>query len=634
MCGIAGFLACGGGQGRSDPDAALRAMSDALAHRGPDDIGAWRDGDSGIWLGFRRLSILDLSQAGHQPMASHCGRYVLAFNGEIYNHLEIRRALAGVRGEAWRGHADSETLLAAVSHWGIKAALTRAVGMFAFAIWDRELRVLTLARDRLGEKPLYYGWQGDHFLFGSELKALKAHPAFRAGIDRDALTLLLRHSYVPAPYSIHSGIRKLEPGMMLQVSAAARDPSVESFWSVRAAVEAGRRDPFRGTAVEAVDALESLLAGAIGQQMVADVPLGAFLSGGVDSSAVVALMQAQSSRSVKTFAIGFDERGYDEAVHANAVARHLGTDHTELYVSAEDARAVIPRLPAIYDEPFADSSQIPTFLVAQLARAGVTVSLSGDGGDELFGGYHRYDSLIRLWRLVGWAPGPLRRGLASALKPRNPASRIAGKLDAAAAVLAAKRPEEVYHRLVSHWKDPASVVSGSREPPTVLTDRNAWMPLPDLLHRGMYLDQLSYLPGDILAKVDRAAMAVSLETRVPLLDHRVVEFAWRLPVDYLVREGQTKWILRQVLYRHAPRALFERPKQGFGVPIGAWLRGPLRAWAEALLEESRLRREGFFDPGPIRRKWAEHSAGTQNWQAYLWDVLMFQAWLEAQRASP
>jgi len=634
MCGIAGFLASATRPDRTSPDAALRSMCDAIAHRGPDDDGAWSDPEAGIWLGHRRLSILDLSAAGHQPMRSPCGRYLLVFNGEIYNHLELRHALAGVHGEAWRGHADTETLLVAVSHWGIKAALTHVVGMFAFALWDRESRVLTLARDRLGEKPLYYGWQGDHFLFGSELKALKAHPAFGADIDRDALTLLMRHSYIPAPYSIYSGIRKLEPGTMLQVSASSRDLHIETFWSVRDAVQAGRRDPFRGSAGEAVDALEKLLAVAVGGQMVADVPLGAFLSGGVDSSTIVALMQAQSSRPVKTFAIGFEEAGYDEAVHANAVARHLGTDHTELYVSAEDARAVVPRLPAIYDEPFADSSQIPTFLVAQLARAGVTVSLSGDGGDELFGGYHRYDSLVRLWRLVGWAPRPARRALASALTAFTPGSRGAGRLASVAAVLAARQPEVAYHRLVSHWKEPASIVRGGREPPTVLTDRSAWLPLPELLHRGMYLDQVSYLPGDILAKVDRAAMAVSLETRVPLLDHRVVEFAWRLPAEFLVRDGETKWILRQVLYRHAPKALFERPKQGFGVPIGAWLRGPLRPWAEALLEDGRLRGEGFFDPEPIRRKWTEHSAGTHNWQAYLWDVLMFQAWLEARRAGP
>lgn len=653
MCGIAGFLSLRAQSSQSELDAVLQAMTDAIAHRGPDDSGAWRNADAGVWLGFRRLSILDLSQAGHQPMVSRCGRYVLVFNGEVYNHVAIRRELGGRYEGEWRGHADSETLLAAISRWGIKAALTRAVGMFAFAVWDCESRTLTLARDRIGEKPLYYGWQGETFLFGSELKALKAHPGLSADIDRDALTLLLRHNYIPAPHSIYTGIRKLLPGVILQVSAEAREPRFETYWSARSMAESTCKDPFRGSATEAVDSLETLLTDAVRQQMVADVSLGAFFSGGIDSSTVVALMQAQSSQPVKTFTIGFGEAEYNEAEHAKAVAQHIGTDHTELYVSAEEARAVIPRLPALYDEPFSDSSQIPTFLVAQLARSQVTVSLSGDAGDELFGGYNRYLWVDGLWRRVGWAPRRARSLLSAGLMAVEPASwnrffaafdnliptryrftDPAEKLNRLAEILAEEHAGEIYRQFVSHWKRPASIVMGAREPPTVLTDKENWATLPELMHRMMFLDLVSYLPDDILVKVDRAAMGVSLETRIPLLDHRVVEFAWRLPLEFKIRDGQTKWALRQVLYRHVPRALIERPKMGFGVPVGAWLRGPLRQWTEALLDESRLRREGFFDPAPIRRKWAEHLSGARNWEFHLWDILMFQAWLEAGRRYP
>lgn len=652
MCGITGFLALDSRRYAAGQDRALQRMSDSLVHRGPDDSGAWRDADAGIWLGFRRLSILDLSQAGHQPMVSHCGRYVLVFNGEIYNHLAIRRELGDPGAGGWRGHADSETLLAAFSRWGVDAALARTVGMFGFAVWDRQTRDLTLARDRLGEKPLYCGWQGDTFLFGSELKALRSHPDFVANVDRDALTLLLRHNYIAAPRTVYAGIRKLEPGTLLRVSAQAREPRITTWWSASGAVEAARQDPFRGDAAAAVDALEAVLTEAVRGQMVADVPHGAFLSGGIDSSTIVALMQSQSSQPVRTFTIGFSEPGYDEAVHAKAVAQHLGTDHTELYVSSAEARAVIPRLPALYDEPFADSSQIPTFLVAQLARTKVTVSLSGDGGDELFGGYDRYAWMKDLWRGIGWAPQFARSALAAGLGavPAATWDRVVGaleimvptryraggygeKLHRLAEVLAARQPEHVYRQIVSHWNHPETVVLGGHELPTPLSDAGG-PSLPELTHRLMYLDLVSYLPDDILAKVDRAAMGVSLETRVPLLDHRVVEFAWRLPLDFKVRAGQGKWVLRQVLYRHVPQALIERPKMGFGVPVGAWLRGPLRDWAESLLDESRLRREGYFDPAPIRRKWEEHVGGARNCEYHLWDVLMFQAWLEAQQVGP
>lgn len=627
-------------------------MAHAIIHRGPDDAGVWMDGAEGVALAHRRLSILDLSPAGHQPMVSACGRYVLTFNGEIYNHLELRCELAtvgagGTAPVAWRGHSDTETLLAAFAAWGVAEALKRCVGMFALALWDREGRTLTLARDRLGEKPLYYGWQGDTFLFGSELKALKAHPGFCAEIDRNALTLFLRHNAIPAPYSIYQGIFKLLPGSFLQLHAGQKDARPVAYWSARQVAEAGQRNLFRGSVAEAVTELERLLARAIGGQMAADVPLGAFLSGGIDSTSVVALMQTQSARPVKTFTIGFNETGYNEAEHALAVSRHLGTEHTELYVTPQDAMDVIPSLSAIYDEPFADSSQIPTCLVSRLARQHVTVSLSGDGGDELFGGYNRYFWARNLWRKLGWMPHPLRAAVAGVLTTVPPASwntafqklerwlpaklRYAtpgDKLHKVAEILAARSPEEIYLGLVSHWKHPAQLVRGSHEPQTLLTDPSRQADLPDFEHRMMYLDTVTYLPDDILTKVDRAAMSISLETRVPLLDHRLVEFAWTLPLDMKIRHGQGKWLLRQVLYRHVPQSLMERPKMGFGVPIDQWLRGPLKPWAAALIEPARLMREGIFDPVPIQRKWLEHQAGARNWSYYLWDVLMFQAWME------
>ncbi len=599
-------------------------------------------------------------------MVSASGRFVIVFNGEIYNHLELRKALekSGIIPRpdgttiGWRGHSDTETLLAAFDAWGVEATLKRCVGMFAIALWDRATCILTLARDRLGEKPLYYGWQEDVLLFGSELKALRVHPSFRGEIDRDALALLLRHNYIPAPYSIYKGIQKLPPGSYWQVSAesivASGSPSTQRgvmkhYWSARDVAEAGQAHPFGGSAEDGRDELERLLGQSITGQMMADVPLGAFLSGGIDSSTVVALMQAQSARPVKTFTIGFYEQEYNEAEHAHAVARHLGCEHTELYMKPDEAQAVIPLLPTLYDEPFSDSSQIPTYLVSRLAADHVTVSLSGDGGDELFGGYNRYFWAQSVWRKLGWLPRPLRMALAGTLTTLPPEawngafrglSRLlparwrykspGDKLHKLAEILAVKAPEEIYLALVSHWKEPAAVVVNGREQPTPLTDPAQWASLPDFESRMMYLDTVTYLPDDILAKVDRAAMGVSLETRVPMLDHRLLEFAWRLPLNMKIRNGQGKWILRQVLYRHVPQALVERPKMGFGVPIDAWLRGPLRVWAEDLLSETGLEREGFFRSQPIRQKWAEHLAGRRNWSYYLWDVLMFQGWLRAQ----
>ena len=656
MCGFVGFLGGITPYGRLGGEAMLKRMADTIAYRGPDDAGYWCDEDHRVGLGHRRLAIVDLSLAGHQPMQSASGRYIIAFNGEIYNHLLLRQELRATgQTPSWRGHSDTEMLLAGFDAWGIQGTVERATGMFAFAVWDRQTKALTLARDRLGEKPLYYGWQGRGngavFLFGSELKALRAHPDFENNINRGALGLHLRHNYIPSPYSIYEGISKLLPGSLLTVSLQLREPQVRAYWSGAQVAESGLANAFEGDAEQAVDALEVLLKDAVRQQMMADVPLGAFLSGGVDSSTVVALMQAQSSRPVKTFTIGFNEEGYNEAVHAKAVARHLGTDHTELYVTAEQARAVIPLLPTLYDEPFSDSSQIPTYLVSGLARQHVTVSLSGDAGDELFCGYNRYQMTANLWRKLTAVPLPLRKLAARGLTSISPQSwnrladalarflpssarlaNVGDKLHKGAGVLSSQSADALYLGLVSHWHDPASVVIGGHEPPTLLTGNVPALNGLDDVQRMMALDMLTYLPDDILTKVDRAAMGVSLETRVPFLDHRVVEFAWSLPQSMKLRDGQSKWALRQVLYRHVPKALIERPKMGFGVPIDIWLRGPLRGWAEDLLSEARLKREGFFNPAPIRRKWAEHLSGQRNWQYHLWDVLMFQAWLASNPA--
>lgn len=648
MCGFAGELRAGGG-GLDDHQ--LRAFGDAIAHRGPDDAGLWRDDIQGIGLVHRRLAIVDLSPAGHQPMASVSGRFVLAYNGEIYNHMDLRRLIDLMGGApAWRGHSDTETLLAGFDVWGVEETLKRSIGMFAFALWDRQEHTLTLARDRLGEKPLYFGWQGqsDHavFLFGSELKALRAHPSFKAPIDRDALALYLRHNYIPAPHSIYQGIRKLMPGTFLTVSRKQRDAEPRPYWSaLDTAVSGVAHTRLSLSPQDAVSELEGLLKSAVARQMMADVPLGAFLSGGIDSSTIVALMQAQSSRPVKTFTIGFHEAGYNEAEHAKAVAAYLGTEHTELYVTPQEAMAVIPRLPTIYDEPFADSSQIPTFLVSQLARQHVTVSLSGDAGDELFSGYTRYTATAGMWRKLTRLPLPLRRTAARSITAVSPdawsamarmltgqrlGQRFGDKLHKGAGVLGCRSVDALYHGLVSHWNDPAQLVIGGREPPTLLTGLQPDLPGLGPVERMMALDMVTYLPDDILTKVDRASMAVSLESRVPMLDHHVVEFAWRLPQSLKLRGGLGKWVLRQVLYRHVPKKLIDRPKMGFGVPIDVWLRGPLRDWAEALIDDSRLRREGYFDPAPIRQKWVEHLGGSRNWAYHLWDVLMFQAWLETQ----
>ncbi|MDW6020966.1 asparagine synthase (glutamine-hydrolyzing) [Mesorhizobium sp. BAC0120] len=648
MCGIAGILETNASSGIDRET--VRRMTDFIMHRGPDDGGEWTDPEAGIGLAQRRLAIIDLSPAGHQPMISHSGRYVIVFNGEMYNFRELRQRLDSETNIEWRGHSDTEVLLAAIERWGVKAALQASVGMFALALWDRKERRLFLARDRVGEKPLYYGRIGRRFAFASELKAFRALPSWKPEIDRGALALLMRHNYVPAPYSIYKGVQKLLPGCLLTLSSPASEPQVEPYWSAREAAEQGRDRPFEGSPQEAVTELEALLRQSLNGQMMADVPLGAFLSGGVDSSTVVALMQSMSSQPVRTFTIGFQQTSYNEADHAKQVAQHLGTDHTELYVSEKETMDVIPNLPEIYCEPFADSSQIPTYLVSRLARQRVTVSLSGDAGDELFSGYTRYSVTDAFWNRLSRIPGPLRSAIAGLATLPAPAfydrlvgplmplmpeqfrfNRFGDKVHKGAELLSLRTPNDVYRRLCSHWADPSQIVVGSEEPATMLTGLEGLPSLQGNVERMMYLDLKSYLPDDILVKVDRAAMAVSLETRVPLLDHRLVEFAFSLPLSVLRAEGTTKWPLRQILYKYVPKALIERPKMGFGVPIGDWLRGALRDWAEDLLSERRLQADGILRPEPIRHAWSEHLSGRRDNQYLLWDVLMFQAWRDKQR---
>ncbi len=625
-------------------------MARSLAHRGPDDSGAWADPEVGVSLGFRRLSILDLSQAGHQPMHSHDGRHVIVFNGELYNFAAIRRTLEQL-GHGFRSRSDTEVALAAVSEWGLEGALARFNGMFAFALWDRDERVLHIVRDPLGEKPLYFGWFGPTFLFGSELKALRAHPSFRADVNRDALGLYLRHGFVPSPWTIYAGVSKLGPGKRLAIPTRQGPPRVEphAYWSAATVAEHGDRQPLLGSDSEVVSELDVRLREAVALRMQADVPVGAFLSGGIDSAAVVALMQASSNRAVKTFTIGFAEAAQNEAEHAAAVARHLGTEHHELYVTPARAMEVIPRLPSIYDEPFADMSQIPTVLVSELARREVTVVLTGDGGDEVLGGYNRYLSGLAIGRRLAKVPGPGRRGLARILElpswerwealsdsagrvlpPRLRHRHGADKVQKVAAMLRANDVGDLYRSLMSHWDAPERVALGSSEPATPVTEAGLRPVLGDPAAEMMWLDTVTYLPDNNLTRVDRATMSSGLEARPPLIDRTLVEFAWRLPLSVKIRGQEGKWPLRQLLYRYVPQSLVERPKLGFGVPVGRWLQQDLRPWAEDLLDEKRLGEEGFFDPVIVRRAWADHLSGKRNFKDRLWSVLMFQAWLEAQ----
>ena len=647
MCGFAGVLVPGG-LGRDAGDG-VRAMTERLAHRGPDDAGIWLDHEAGIALAHRRLAVLDLSPAGAQPMRSPSGRYVIAFNGEIYNHNELREELAE-RAIAWRGRSDTETLLATIERWGVRPALERCIGMFAFALWDRAERCLTLGRDRLGEKPCYYGWTRGRLAFASELKALRALPGYDAPLDRDVLALYLRYGYVPAPWSIHRGVAKLPAGCLVRWGPATVPgamPEPEPYWSLRDVAQRGLEHPFSGDDRAAVDELERLLQRSIALQSVADVPLGAFLSGGVDSSAVVALMQAQASRPVRTFTIGFAEGAYDESAHARSVARHLGTDHTELTVTPDEALAALTRIPAVYDEPYGDASAIPTLLLAALARRHVTVSLSGDGGDELFAGYGRYHRVDAVWSRVQRAPPALRSVAATALaavparllgtllaraRPNGFAHLLPQRVRSLQVALRAGSVLEPYREVMSVWSDPASLLEGDvREPPSALTDPGLRLGAGRPIDAMAYADGITYLPDDVLVKVDRAAMAVSLETRVPLLDHRLVAFAWSLPPEMKTRDGVWKWVLRRVLDRYVPAQLIERPKMGFGVPMDRWLRGPLRGWAEELLSAERLRSDGYLRPAPVRAAWEAHCAGRADWQHRLWPLLALQVWLDQER---
>ncbi|MCZ4282361.1 asparagine synthase (glutamine-hydrolyzing) [Kiloniella laminariae] len=638
MCGIAGFLENAADRSDEGLSRLAMAMANALLHRGPDSGDAWAEASTGIALSHRRLAIVDLSSAGAQPMVSACGRYVLAYNGEVYNHNDIRPELEE-NGIKFRGHSDTEVILEGCARWGIKATVRKLIGMFAFALWDRHERRLTLVRDRLGIKPLYWAQTSKSFLFGSELKALRSHPDCPGEINRNSVAGFLRHNYIGGANSIYQGVNKLEPGWMLSVRAG-EEPVLERYWSLDDVVAEAQAKPFTGSDTEAVDALHDLLMDATGRRMMADVPLGAFLSGGIDSSTVVALMQAQSERAVKTFSIGFNEEGYNEARHAAEVARHLKTDHTELYVSPSEARDVIPQLPFYFDEPFSDSSQIPTYLVSKMTRGHVTVALSGDGGDELFGGYTRYFTAEKYGRSLFGQPQALRNLEAYAIRSLSPStwdslsniipasrrpSLFGDKLYKLANLLNGER-DDFYRGLISHWHNPDDLVIGGVEPRGLVWDEAVKQRVPDFIDRMQYLDTMTYLPDDILTKVDRASMAVSLEARVPLLDHRVVDFAWRLPRHMKIRNGQGKWLLRQVLYKYVPKEMVERPKMGFGVPIDAWLRGPLREWAEELLSPAALQSTGLLESAPVQKKWQEHLSGRRNWQYLLWDVLMLQAW--------
>jgi len=651
MCGFSGFLNFNPIWG--DPLTLLQQMGDQLTHRGPDDSGVWFDNNCGVGLSHRRLSIIDLSAQGHQPMFSTSGRFVIAYNGEIYNHQELKKELLQA-GVIFRGGSDTEVLLAAIESWGIKQTLQRCIGMFAFSLWDKKEQTLSLVRDRMGEKPLYYGWQGKGakrtFLFASELKSLRQHSAWQGGIERDALANLLRYNYIPAPLTIHPGIFKLRPGYLLQLKKNDNgdwSEQEECWWSLQEVAQQARKNPFTGSRADAVDHLDKLLHDAIQGQSLADVPLGAFLSGGVDSSSVAAVMQAISDHSIKSFTIGFENSAYDESVDARAVANHLGTDHHEWIVTANDALSLIPQLPSYYDEPFADVSQIPTLLVSALAKQNVTVALSGDGGDELFAGYNRHQWAPKLLHRMQYFPEVIRKALAVLIESASPSGwdyffkiidpflprqlrvRHPGeKIHKIAMLLKQSGERELYETLVRIWPDPIPLLNGNSHD-LVGSHKKLWSIGGSFTERMTCLDTVTYLPDDILVKVDRAAMSNSLETRVPLLDHRIVEFATQLPLSMKIHQGTGKWILKELLDRYIPKELIERPKSGFGVPIGEWLRGPLQEWAEDLLSERKLKNGGYFDVKQVRKVWEQHSSGKKNQQYQLWSVLMFQAWLDS-----
>jgi asparagine synthase (glutamine-hydrolysing) len=621
-------------------------MVDTLRHRGPDANGVWTDAEAGVALGHTRLSIIDLSPAGAQPMVSSCGRFVLSYNGEVYNAPELRAELEA-RGRKFRGHSDTEVMVEGFAVWGVRETVERLIGMFAFAAWDRSSRTLTLGRDRLGIKPLYWGHVDGAFVFASELKALRTVPGWRGEIDRNALAAFLRYGYVPAPMSIYAGIEKLAPGTLLLCGEDGKIARA-SYWSLSDVAARGQAAQLDVSDEAVREMLEALLADAVRRRMIADVPLGMFLSGGIDSSTVAALMQANSAQPVRTFSIGFRERAYDEAAQAREVAAHLGTDHTELYVTPAEARAVIPRLQDIYDEPFADSSQIPTYLLSEMTRRHVTVALSGDGGDELFAGYNRYGQGLALAKMMRTLPRPVRRAMAGAMTAVSPGAwdyaarlvpsdkrpRQAGeKMHKLAGVLLEEDATGYHRRLATQSAEGASLVEGAGEPDESLYAEDIRERFADEMSWLQYVDTLTYLPDDILTKVDRASMAVALEVRVPLLDHRVVELSWRLPARFKRRAGAGKWLLRQIAYKYVPKTLLDRPKMGFAVPLDDWLRGPLKEWAADLLDPAALKREGLLAAAPIAKTWDAHQSGARNAHGFLWNVLMFEAWNASNQAS-
>lgn len=626
MCGVAGLFSPGTPRPGPDLEAIARRVTRTLQHRGPDAEGTWSDARAGIALGHRRLSILDLSPAGAQPMHSACGRYVIVFNGEIYNHMALRAELPA---QTWRGHSDTETLLAAIAQWGLEKALQRSAGMFALALWDTETRTLSLARDRLGEKPLFFGRLGADLVFASELKALRCHPDFRSGVDPSALAQLLARGCIGAPSTIYPGIFQLPPGTTMSFREGdmqGRQAHPVPYWTLDTAIDQ-RLSSATPTPAAAVDRLESLLCEVVAEQMVADVPVGAFLSGGIDSSLVVAMMQQVATTRVRTFTIGFPSRAHDESTYARRVAQHLRTDHTELRLTDTEVQDLLPRVVDWFDQPFGDSSALPTYLVSNLARKHVTVCLSGDGGDEMFAGYTRYGRLVCHWNRVSRWPLALRRAASSlcSLEPLPMQVRRALHLAGSAS------PAEFYARMVTQWPAFTGVVRNAAVTDSGLVVPNAMGQSP--IEGAMYADTLAYLPNDVLTKVDRTAMANSLEVRIPLLDCRVVEWAWTLPLSVRRRDGIPKWPLRTLLARHLPTELIDRPKMGFGVPLDDWLRGPLREWAEDLLSEARLQREGHLDPRPVRAAWRRHLTGEAHLRDQLWPVLMFEQWLEAERRS-
>jgi asparagine synthase (glutamine-hydrolysing) len=639
MCGIVGYISADPAQMES----AITRMTRRLAHRGPDAEGVWWDEASGVALGQRRLAIIDLSESGAQPMASPDGRYIIVFNGEIYNHRRLRAQLEaeGVSAD-WRGHSDTETLLAALVHWGTVETLTKLNGMFAFGLWDKDRRILTLARDRLGEKPMYYGLQNNSVLFGSELKSLIAFPHWQGEVDRRALALYMRFGYVPEPWSIYRNVFKLPPASFVEVTLGQELPEPIPYWDLKEVVRQPKQK-FDDWAL--IEKTEAALMQSVGSRMESDVSLGAFLSGGIDSSVVVAMMQAQSDQPVQTFTIGFDVPGFNEAEAAKAISKHLGTYHTELYVRPESVLDLVPQLPEIWDEPFADSSQLPTLILSQLTRKSVKVALSGDGGDEVFCGYNRYAGGFSAFQRLNTMPKPLRKLVAATLR-KMPAhlidrlirrmpqrfrhAAIGDKLTKLAGVLMLPNDAEYYRRLVSIHGDPTTLVVNGAEPAGLVLDDGHWPELSDFRECMMYLDAMSYLPGDIMTKVDRATMSVGLEGRAPFLDHDLISFAWSLPIDAKLRDRQTKWVLRRVLERHVPNDLFERPKMGFGVPIEHWLAGPLRDWVETMLDPARLAAEGYFVVEEVHKLWDDHKQGLKRNHHQLWTILMFQAWLDHQ----